>query len=58
MRDAISALVHFAFSDLRLQRVYLEVLADNARAIRLYESLAFRKHGEHDGLVVMELRAG
>jgi RimJ/RimL family protein N-acetyltransferase len=57
MRDAISTLVHFAFSELRLQRVYLEVLSDNARAIRLYESLGFAKHGEHDGLVLMELRA-
>jgi RimJ/RimL family protein N-acetyltransferase len=58
IRDAISALVHFAFSELSLQRVYLEVLADNARAIRLYESLGFVKHGERNGLVMMELRAG
>lgn len=58
IRDAISALVAFAFGELQLQRVYLEVLAENGRAIRLYESLGFIKHGQHDGLVMMELRAG
>jgi len=57
IREAIRALVQFAFTELSLQRVYLEVFADNARAIRLYESLGFAKHGEHDGLVLMELRA-
>lgn len=41
IREAIAALVAFAFSELGLQRVFLEVYADNARAIRLYESLGF-----------------
>ncbi len=56
IRDAIGALVNFAFSELALQRVYLEVFANNARAIRLYDSLGFAKHGEQDGMVLMEKR--
>ena len=41
IRDAIEALVAFAFGELQLQRVFLEVFTDNTRAIRLYESLGF-----------------
>jgi RimJ/RimL family protein N-acetyltransferase len=41
IREAINALVEFAFTELALQRVYLEVYADNLRAIRLYDSLGF-----------------
>lgn len=41
IREAIAALVAFAFGELGLQRVFLEVYADNVRAIRLYESLGF-----------------
>ena len=56
IREAISALVQFALTELALQRVYLEVLADNARAIRLYESIGFARHGEQDGMLLMEMR--
>lgn len=56
IRDAIGALVEFAFNELSLERVYLEVFADNHRAIRLYESLGFVRHGAHDGMVLMEKR--
>jgi diamine N-acetyltransferase len=41
IREAIAALVVFAFGELTLQRVFLEVYANNTRAIRLYESLGF-----------------
>jgi len=56
IREAIAALVQFAFNELALQRVYLEVLSGNARAIRLYESIGFAKHDEHDGMALMEMR--
>lgn len=41
IRAAIIALTHFAFHELSLSRLYLEVFADNARAIRLYGSVGF-----------------
>jgi diamine N-acetyltransferase len=41
IRAAIQKLIEFAFVELNLKRVFLEVVADNTRAIRLYESLGF-----------------
>jgi diamine N-acetyltransferase len=64
IRDAIAALVGFAWSELNLQRVYLEVYSENARAVRLYASLDFvevastastQDHGEH-AMTFMERR--
>lgn len=42
--DAIRLLLGHAFGALRLQRVYLHVVADNPAA-RLYERLGFRREG-------------
>ena len=44
-RAAIAALLQHAFRDLNLNRVSLEVLADNAPAIRLYERCGFIVEG-------------
>ncbi|HHY47353.1 MAG TPA: GNAT family N-acetyltransferase [Firmicutes bacterium] len=44
-RDAVSALVKYAFSKLKLRRVYLRVYQDNVRAVRCYESCGFVKEG-------------
>lgn len=41
IRAAILALTHFAFEELSLARLYLEVFANNERAIRLYASVGF-----------------
>jgi len=41
-RSALVQLLSFAFDDLNLHRVYLQVYATNARAVRLYESVGFR----------------
>lgn len=54
MRLALQALLSFALADLRLERVYLEVLSSNARAIALYESLGFKRGDCTDGLVRMD----
>ncbi len=69
IRAAIVALTKFAFEELLLERVYLEVFASNERAIRLYASvgfLPFAKHanptvkvvkpGARDDMVMMEMK--
>lgn len=42
---ATRELVRHAFHDLNLRRLYLHVLADNARAIRTYEKCGFTAEG-------------
>lgn len=43
--EAISLLVDFAFADLNLSRVFLDVIDGNARAIRAYEKCGFKHEG-------------
>lgn len=43
--DAVRQLVRFGFRDLNLNRVYLNVFAHNAAAIRAYEKVGFRREG-------------
>jgi RimJ/RimL family protein N-acetyltransferase len=55
-REATQLIVQrFGFEQLGLRRIYLEVFADNAPAIAVYEKCGFRQVGEHDGQVVMEI---
>jgi RimJ/RimL family protein N-acetyltransferase len=42
---ATKAMLAHAFDDLNLHRIYLSVLAENLRAIRLYEKVGFRVEG-------------
>ncbi len=56
IRAAIIALIDFAFDELGLERVYLEVFAANERAIRLYESVGFVKHDSEGDMLVMDLK--
>lgn len=44
--QATTTLLKIAFEDLNLERVYLNVLSDNKRAIRLYEKIGFVYEGE------------
>ncbi|MFQ5880858.1 MAG: GNAT family N-acetyltransferase [Candidatus Methylomirabilales bacterium] len=44
-RDATRALLRYGFESLNLHRVVLTVVADNHRAIRLYEALGFVREG-------------
>jgi RimJ/RimL family protein N-acetyltransferase len=48
--DAVNALVDFGFGELRLERIFLNVWTENARAIRAYEKAGFVREGtlRHD----------
>lgn len=48
--DAVNALVDFGFGTLRLERIWLEVWTENARARRAYEKAGFVHEGtlRHD----------
>lgn len=43
--DAVHVLLRFAFGELNLNRVYLRVFEDNARAIACYEGCGFQHEG-------------
>jgi len=43
--DALDALVDFGFGELRLERIWLDVFTDNARAMRSYEKAGFVLEG-------------
>lgn len=43
---AISLILEFAFNELNLQRVYLQVFSFNERAIKLYEKMGFVHEGK------------
>jgi diamine N-acetyltransferase len=43
--DATRTILRFAFSELNLHRVELEVMAFNARALRVYQKVGFKHEG-------------
>ena len=43
--DAVQTLTNWAFDTLNLNRVFLRVFADNARAIRCYEKVGYQHEG-------------
>ncbi len=43
--DATQTLVGFGFGELNLERIFLRVFADNARAVRCYEKVGFKHEG-------------
>lgn len=55
IRAAISGLVALAGREWGLRRVYLEVFADNERAVRLYRSLGFTVDRTEDGMLHMSV---
>jgi RimJ/RimL family protein N-acetyltransferase len=44
-RDAIRLIKRLCFERLRIHRLYLDVISDNFRAVRLYESEGFKREG-------------
>jgi RimJ/RimL family protein N-acetyltransferase len=44
-KEATRLMIDYAFSNLNLRRIWLEVPASNKRAIRLYEGLGFEREG-------------
>ncbi len=48
--DAVNAIVDFGFGSLRLERIWLNVWTENARAMRAYEKAGFIREGtlRHD----------
>ena len=44
-REAIALMLEYAFMQLNLNRVFLQVHADNARAIHVYEKCGFKREG-------------
>jgi diamine N-acetyltransferase len=43
--DVVRTLLRFGFEQMNMNRIYLRVFADNARAVHLYEKLGFQHEG-------------
>ena len=54
--DALRLILRFAFHELNLFRVGLDVIATNTRAIRTYEKLGFQHEGRMRGAVLRDGR--
>ena len=52
--DALRLILRYAFEELNLYRVGLDVIADNARAIRAYEKAGFKHEGAMRGAVLRD----
>lgn len=52
--DALQLLLRYAFDELNLYRVGLDVIATNTRAIRAYEKLGFQREGLMRGAVLRD----
>ena len=53
--EAVRAVVEYAMERLGLNRVFLKVFPDNARAIRVYEKCGFREYDRTEEDVFMEI---
>lgn len=52
--DALRLILNYAFRELNLYRVGLDVIGSNARAIRAYERAGFRREGAWRGAVLRD----
>ena len=53
--EAVRAMVDYGMDTLGLDRVFLKVFPDNARAIRVYEKCGFREYDRTESDVFMEV---
>ena len=53
--EAVRAVVEYGMDTLGLDRVFLKVFPDNARAIRVYEKCGFREYDRTESDVFMEV---
>lgn len=52
--DALNATCDWGFGELRLERIGLDVMASNERAIRSYEKAGFRREGVHRNAEIVD----
>ena len=57
-QEAVRAVVEYAMDQLDLNRVFLKVFPDNARAIHVYEKCGFREYDRTGNDVFMEITRG
>ncbi len=54
-KESLKRSVEYGFNELDLKRIYLEVYANNPRAIHIYENCGFREYDRTDVDVFMEI---
>ena len=54
-KEALRRSVEYGFNELDLKRIYLEVYANNLRAIHIYENCGFKEYDRTDVDVFMEI---
>ncbi|MDY6339821.1 MAG: GNAT family protein [Saccharofermentans sp.] len=54
-KEALRRSVEYGFNELNLKRIYLEVYANNPRAIHIYENCGFKEYDRTDVDVFMEI---
>lgn len=53
-KEATTLLLDKAFNELKLNKVYLNVLQDNIKAIRFYEKYGFKKEDKTEELIIKD----
>ena len=54
-KESLKRSVEYGFNELNLKRIYLEVYANNPRAIHIYENCGFKEYDRTDVDVFMEI---
>lgn len=54
-KEALLRMIDYGFDDLGLERIYLAVYADNARAYHVYEKCGFKEYDRNDVDIFMEI---